>query len=325
MGPVQDTATRHPGVSVRSSIEYPISNTECPTDQGHRAAVSGLMTPFVSEAPSVPNPWKLEIPCWILDIEFFARRHTNRLSSRRTVRPHRRHTAAMALAALALFLLAGPTPARIFQRWRAADAPGAVLEAAGGKGAYHADVHINGGKGALSVFSFEDDVRDVCEALYDSFKAEALRNPTGTLVLAKMESGDPHLTLVVLSTGFGQPTLVFSIAQTAAQARQSRTPPRNPLPELGTFPGAATVFYARDEEARTGMAVFESDAAPETLEAHYDAHLSARGWLAPLPLKGSQQLRLYQRKGAVCLVFAVRGPGGGPSRITLLHKELGIE
>jgi hypothetical protein len=232
---------------------------------------------------------------------------------------------ALALAALALFLLAGPTPARVFHRWRAADAPGAALEAAGGKGAYHADVHINGGKGALSVFSFEDDVGDVCEALYDPFKAEALRNPTGTLVLAKMDSGDPQLTLVVLSTGFGQPTLVFSISQTAAEARQSRTPPRNPLPELGTFPGAATVFYARDEEARTGMAVFESDAAPETLEAHYDAHLSARGWLAPLPLKGSQQLRLYQRKGAVCVVFAVRGPGGGPSRITLLHKELGIE
>ncbi len=49
-------------------FEYPTANKEYPTEEGTRESTSlGTNTGQKTNTVMTPTPWKLEIPCWLLD------------------------------------------------------------------------------------------------------------------------------------------------------------------------------------------------------------------------------------------------------------------
>jgi len=231
------------------------------------------------------------------------------------------------MGAAALLALATIADARVFWRWSAAADSVRALESCGGRIAYSADVAVNGGRGHLTVLGFDKPLERVLSALRATFRDAEFTGRDGTMATARIASGRRVIRLLALELAAGR-AVVFDLDQSEAEAEASARPPADAaLKDLPAYPGGETVFFVQDDHASLGAVVFRSPAGAETVQRYYAATLPGGGW-TPLPLTrglAEASLRLYVKNDRLCCVLVEPSRTEGVNRITVLHKERGIE
>jgi len=218
-------------------------------------------------------------------------------------------------------LLAGATAqARVFWRWGTSDRGRAVLEAAGGKLAYEADVMLNGGDGRLSVYGFEHSFAQVKTALARAFDEDAFRRRHGSMVLARIPGDRGASTLLLIRTPTGAAAFAFEPVADAKQRRPEH------VAGIPPYPGAEPVFSAEDKHASFAFGLAHTAAAPGDVSVFYMRRLRAEGWLpvpvATGPVGERPGMLMFRKQRAVCTVYAARPERRQPTRIAVMHKRL---
>lgn len=234
------------------------------------------------------------------------------------------------LGGAVLLAAAGVAQARVFWRWGAAAEGEKALESAGGRSIYTAPVAVNGGSGRLTVFSFAAPLGDVLGSLRQVYSGLAVRGDgSGTMATASLAADGHVLRLAILQLAAGPGTLVLQLDQTQREFEASRAAPaRHPLTALPEYPAAEPSFFARDDHAGMSLAVAVAAASARDVQGFYSDRLTGEGWEPALKSAGGATVALgmdlYQRGRETCCVFADATPNGG-TRITLLHKQPGVE
>lgn len=247
-------------------------------------------------------------------------------------RPGREWPASHATARLAaiglLLVFVLSADARVFRRWSAHTRGDRVLLSAGGWAAYEAKVTLNGGQGRLAVFGFDRPIGEVARALGRAFDTRSLApGAGGSMSIGVVRASGRVLRLVLVEPDAGKGTVVFQFDQSATEAARSRTPPRDPIHDLPSYPDAETQFYVRDEAARADFAVFLSDAQLSDVAGFYARQLESEGWRQPLPLPPAAAARprmlVFERGPSVCCVYIAHSGISGRTQIALLRKTIG--
>ena len=241
----------------------------------------------------------------------------------------RRQAAAVLLLAC---LAASSAEARVFFRWRKSSVDGDAIRQAGGRTAYEAAIHLNGSTGQLSVYSFEDGAHRVGRQLSRLFGVDELRIGRGSMSIATVHRDGRVHRLVLAPLGEDGPTLLFHVDQSESEYRGSQTPSHfSPVQGLEPYPGSVPLFSGRDENTSTGLAVSETTAAPLGVHRFYQSRLTANGWFPALPdaPRGADSGRplfgFYLKGNALCCVYVGTDHASGASRITVLHRKMGVK
>lgn len=204
-----------------------------------------------------------------------------------------------------------------------------AMETAGGKIAYQATVNLNRGRGQLTVFNFDKAIGDVVRELGQVFNSDDFNYSGGTMASATISSNDQVLRLMAIRLNDYKQTLVFKFAQSPSEFKVSCKPPTYHLMKtIPAYPGSEPVFFAKDENTRMSMAVSRTQSAPGGVREFFEARLAASGWtpaLSPAKRGSTQGMTVYLRGPEICCVFVDSSAIPGECRITLLHKQQGIE
>jgi len=133
--------------------------------------------------------------------------------------------------------------------------------------------------------------------------------------------------VVAVQLGIDQ-TVVFDLDQSEAEAEASKRPPAEAtVKDLPPYPSAEPVFFVQDDRASMGAVVYRTPAGADTVQKFYEGALRGAGWKSVAPERGlrEQSLRVYVSNDRVCCVLVEASRTEGMSRITVLHKERGIE
>lgn len=240
-------------------------------------------------------------------------------------------------AALALLLLLTPlltAHARVAFRWGFNRSTADTLAKLGGSLAYDADIDINGGNGHVYAYGFPGDLSTYLPALYRHFKSESLapnKNVNATMRMATIERDTSTLRLVLLDLTTEGRALVFAIEQSQNErAASDEMPDRATLKGIGPLPVAEPVFYVRDRRAGMSLVVQKTKLSPLSVHQTFAAQLRASDWLPALPeLKhrpaNETRFAVYMNGDNTCVSLATLDQSTGTTRITVLHKQPGIE
>lgn len=237
--------------------------------------------------------------------------------------------------------------ARVFLRWGSRAQSTMAIEASGGKMAYETSVVVNGGKGQLTVFSFDRAISEVIRQLSKIFNTDNFNYCRKTMGYALIDSGDTVLRLIVISLDDYRQTLVFKIEQSASEFKASIKPPdRHLMKTIPGYPGSEPVFFAKDENTRMSMAISKTQSAPAGVCDFFESRLISSGWRPALvagsalhhnktasgtgmegisdALRGSG-MAIYLKGMEICCVLVDSSEVTGENRITILHKQPGVK
>lgn len=246
----------------------------------------------------------------------------------------RPHVLLTSLCAMALTVTAHTAFARIYLGWGAAKSTTDALTAAGGTLAYEAEIRINSGAGHLYVFGFDGSLSEHLATLQRQFDAEALapgKTGSSELRMVTLKRDEHVLRLVLVNLRDQDKSVVFAMEQSHDAFAQSGTAPGLvALQDVGPLPQADPVFYARDERVGMALVVLESNMSPIAMHELFSRDLQARGWTSALPELGAksdspERFGVYLKDQNTCVALSARDQNTGLTRITVLHKEPGIE
>jgi hypothetical protein len=175
------------------------------------------------------------------------------------------------------------------------------------------------------VFSFDDALAPVMARIGRRIPGLRWTHGGGALALGEAVRDGEAVRLVATRLIEADRTLVFLLAQSAAERAASAGPPaEHLLAELPPYPGSEPTFFARDDRTHMSLAVAASVASAPRIQAFYRNELTAAGWVPALPAGGgAQALQLYVREGHLCGVLVHADEEPGQNRIAVLHKRFG--
>lgn len=194
-----------------------------------------------------------------------------------------------------------------------------VLEQAGGRSVYQTDVSINGQPASLTLLGFDRSPGEV---------GPQLAQRLGLPVPSAGEADGAHLTgvrktralnVILLPGSRPDTTLAMLVDQRAANASRAADQDMR-WPDLPHPVDAMPTFTAVNAATRTTLAVANAAAAPEALHAEMLTRLQADGWQPAAPRARNGSLALYNRGGAMLLVYTQSAPENNQTRITLLQR-----
>ena len=224
------------------------------------------------------------------------------------------------LAGFAL-IAARPAEARVFLRWGTVARSTRAIEASGGRAAYTADVEVNGGRGTLTVFSFDRPLAEAVASLSAVF-AQRLQFGGGNMASGTIEKDGRclHLTLIELERG-GQ-TILFKLEQTAEEAGTSRRRGEvAPLAGMPSYPAGQILFTAADERGGFRMAISGASAGSAAVQDYFEQEFRTQGWTPAFAAGAAGAMRLYRKGPELCIVQTQAGSAPGEVRITVLQKK----
>ena len=236
-----------------------------------------------------------------------------------------------------VLLAATHTPARVFRKWRSASNSSRTLRSLGGTRAYESKMNVNNGKGILTVFGFEQDIRRVIGDLNRAFQTDAVAYMGGTMAFLTVRTESQVIRMVVIYLVKHRKTVIFKLEQTEEEFRSSKKPPdRHLLTAVSEYPQSTPTFYLKDEETGMAMAVSKSRSSPGTIQAFFKVQFAQLDWKGLYPLQAKDptrtsehtpptRLAIYQKGPDLCYVYAAHTKTPGETRITLLHKRLSMK
>lgn len=227
-------------------------------------------------------------------------------------------------ACLALLMTGIFCDARVFHRWGSASNSDHALESAGGKSIYATTLSLNGGKGSLTVFSFDISIRQAISKISSLFKDVSMKFEGGTMAFGLAHTGKIYLRFLVLQLDAGSNALVFKMEQSEEEYEKSKKPPEKHLLEQAPeYPGSKPVFFARNDDTGLGIGVAETPADAGEIRRFYGARLAAAGW--EKAIRGITDTDIYLKEQSVCYVMVTPASSNNVNRITLLHKRYGMK
>jgi hypothetical protein len=114
------------------------------------------------------------------------------------------------------------------------------------------------------------------------------------------------------------------IEQSTREYEKSRKPPdRISVADIPSFPGSSPVLFLHNEDTRMSFAVSRAPSPPPDIRDFYRARLIATGW-KPM-FDRLSRVAIYLKGTDLCCVGVDNSVLGGESRITLLHKQHGMQ
>lgn len=217
---------------------------------------------------------------------------------------------------------------RVFIRWGSRSDTTRTIETSGGSRAYDADVRINGTKGHITVFGFNEHIGEVVQRLRAAFGSDRFVFTGGSMGYATINTGGKTVTLIAIWLQEQGKTVLFKLVQSTAAAEAARRDPeRNGIKGLPLYPDSEILFSASDLNARMSISVASTPASATQIHSFFASHLASDGWIAPVsdPSSGATRLAVYLKPSEVCCISVDDGETSGMSRITLLHKSLRME
>ncbi len=224
------------------------------------------------------------------------------------------------------FILVSSTTirARIFQRWKTSENCDAALESVGGKPAYTAPITLNGGKGTLSIYGFNADIRTVTADICRIFNIPYSGIRNDGVIISNITNQQNVINFIIINIQGS--TTVFSFTQSIKDAKKSKQIPVNPLRDLPAYPGAESVFYAKDDNAKTALFTATAGDNINNILSFYQSELENDGWTCPLASPTGNNptgnLLFYTKNNKICAIFASQKPATQKTYITILRKEL---
>ena len=237
---------------------------------------------------------------------------------------------------------------RVFLRWGSSVRSAGAIEASGGRIAYETAVIVNGGKGHLTVYSFDKPVTRVVRELRRIFNTDRISYSGGSTTTTLIHSNDRVIRLIMVPLEDYLQTIVFHLEQSARDFNLSSvSPSRHLMKNIPAFPGSKPVFFAKDEATHMSMALSNALSTPEGVYNFFESSLTASGW-TPAPSRveeparswlptmtpvrdGSNRhaghaprmggLSFYLRGNEICCLFVHASDIPGESRTLLLYKE----
>jgi hypothetical protein len=231
------------------------------------------------------------------------------------------------LTMLGLLLGVAVCHGRVFLHWNAASQSTRAMENAVGRIAYESSVTVNGGKGQLTVFSFEKSMTEVVRELSRLFNINNFNLSDGTMAMASIEADDRVSKLLALNLGKEGQTLVLKFEQSARDAKVSmESPMQHLMKAVPGYPGSRSVFYAKDDNTEMSMEMSSAQENESTIRDFYDSSLKGSGWEPALPVRTENAgLAVFRKGQEICCVFVDAADSSGNSTITVLHKLLQIK
>ncbi|MDD4872564.1 MAG: hypothetical protein PHR77_18595 [Kiritimatiellae bacterium] len=218
---------------------------------------------------------------------------------------------------------------RVFER------SGTVLDStkallmSGGTLAYESSVTINSGKGDLAVVGFNKSITQLVSELSHIFNTKNIIYSGGTMAFITARTEGFIMRLTVIKLGNNIQTLVFKIQQSEGDFRASAKPPKqHMIKDIPSFPGSEPTFYAADDKSNAGLAVSQTTSDPASVRSFFTSQLASSGWTPAMPGYSAQNgpsMLVFNKEHEICCVMVDPSETAGKNRITLLHKQRGIE
>ena len=252
----------------------------------------------------------------------FASRQTESLRSPRS---------GMATILLIVLLAFSATShARVFQRTGSSGDILTALRSSGGQVAYKSDVTINGGKGQLTVIGFTDAFPEILRILRRATGIDELDVESGHHLHAIVKTGKGVVRLLAFRLAENLQTIVVAVEQSRAEFKASeRAPDRNMLKSIPSYPNSTPRFYMKDAGRKISVAVSDTKAGVDAVEAHLLANLTKSGWEPALPptkgKKSGTSFTIFMKGLDVCCTDIGPSSDGNGNVITILHKKQGVK
>ena len=226
---------------------------------------------------------------------------------------------------------------RVFLRWGAAANSMKVIESLGGAVAYESAVDVNGGSGQLTVFGFDESLREVVRGLSKTFAIPDFTSAGGSMAYGTVTSDGKMLRFVAIRIEEQRKTVVFQIEQSEEDSRRSKLPPAaSLLRAVPSYPASTPVFFASDGNSGMSMEVSRVRADEESVRQFFTDTLPRTGWTYAfdqtpdasgpvIAASAGPSLRVYLKKQAVCCVLVDASDVADETRITVLHKRYGLK
>jgi hypothetical protein len=199
----------------------------------------------------------------------------------------------------------------------------------GGSLAYETSIIINGCKGDLSVIGFNKSTTQLVKELGRIFNTKNVIYSGGSMAFITAKAEGYILRLVVIRPGNNTQTLVFKIQQSEADYQASSKPAvQHVIRDIPSFPGSEPVFNAVDEKSNAGLDISQTSADASSIRNFFISQLTSSGWSPALPgysTQGGPSMLVFNKGRGICCVMVDSSEAGGKNRITLLHKQQGIE
>ncbi len=227
---------------------------------------------------------------------------------------------AIAWVAAALLLAAFAGQARVFQRL---DGRGATLFRADviGRLIYEAVMQINGGEAAVTVAACDGSVAALRGPLAAGGNMTHYTAGDG-IGVGRLQGGGRVASLVALTPGREDRSVVVAVEQSDAAHEQSRDPARaEGSTGIAGLPGSVLTFTLRNGDTRTALETRRTAVAPSAAVAYYDTTLRRNGWTNLLPKSaGDGGMMLYVKESDVCCVRVGPADARGECLVTVVRK-----
>jgi hypothetical protein len=219
---------------------------------------------------------------------------------------------------------------RVFLRWGSAAQSARTMESLGGKIAYTAAININGGKGQLTVFGFNEPIAAVVSSVTRAFDISGFAYRGGSMGYGSVSTNGQTLRFVVIRIESQVQTLVFQIEQTDEENRRSSLPPEGQmLTVVPSYPDSLPLFFASDENAGMSMAISRTSSDMASVQQSMEQALIGAGWehasLEPREKDVRSDMKVYIKQQEICCILVIPSETTGENRITVLHKQRGMK
>ena len=242
----------------------------------------------------------------------------------------RRQPAPRVIATIfvAVLLLAVVCHGTVFQRWKTASSSTSAMTNLGGHSIYNATIDINGAPGNLTIFSFNDNIKNTIKSLDNAFPASQTIYQQGNMGHLFVQDPKTHLRIHCCQFTESQRTTAFKIEQTARDANaSSSSPARHLMKIVPEYPQSKQLFFARDDNARMSLSISHVPASESAILQFYQDHLLAQGWNHAIADTQGNAPRIgistFYKEGTIFCVNVSPSVNDDGNTITLLHKQYG--
>lgn len=220
---------------------------------------------------------------------------------------------------LVLLALLASAPGDVFLR--IPKRPDTALEQLGGRVVQRSEVVVNGRRGRLSTFGFDQASQGVCALLAKTLDRPELAQAgaTGGLWIEWPAQGEPPCQVFVLP-GSGSQSLVW-VVETPPDATAST--PEWPWDDLPVPAGFQPAFSVAQDDGRVALVTGTLALPPEQARPALAEHLRATGWASATPAADTVATALYAKELEI-LATTVLPPtegSGGPTRAAILRRR----
>lgn len=227
------------------------------------------------------------------------------------------------LAILVTLVCALVGQARVYWRWQGGARVDATMTTLGGTSVYQSDATVNQVAGHLSVYGFEEAIKDVTARLGRELELGDWYNGGQMSMSSVQDGGDT--TRVLALTVAPERTVVLTFQANTSDLAKAAVPPSDATPPHGlpVYPGSTVQFCATLEKSGVEWTTADAPADAGTVNKHLRAALLEDGWVAASsPTHGVDAgLPCYERDGATCWVWTIPSEEGLHSITALLYTK----